>query len=169
MPLLLCRPKDAASRKSFDTNRTLRRWANRGCYRQPVNKRPVYAACTRQCVSSAFGVFGSAEIKDLACCQHLGKFNSVPGHQTSKDLSRIPENPSAQAQPMIRQFRLRVIILRRFLTNPDCIQRFQSEFPATNEDLCAATMVCRPRFGTRFGTRCVPQVLQNRLPFQLSH
>ena len=72
--------KDAASRKSFDTNRTLRRWANRGCYKQPVNKRPVYAACTRQCVSSAFGVFGSAEIKDLACYQYLGKFNSVPGH-----------------------------------------------------------------------------------------
>ena len=93
MPLLLCRPKDAASRKSFDTNRTLRRWANRGCYKQPVNKRPVYAACTHECVSSAFGASGTAQTKDLACYQHLGKSNSVPGHHHSKGFSGIASCP----------------------------------------------------------------------------
>jgi hypothetical protein len=49
--------------------------------KQPVNKRSVYAACTQKCVSSAFGAFGSTEIKDLACYQYVGKFNSLPGHQ----------------------------------------------------------------------------------------
>jgi len=88
MPLFLWRPKDAASRKSSGHRfRTLRRWANRGCYKQPVDKRLVYAACTQEWVSSGFGVFGSEEIKDLACYQHLGKFNSVPGHHISKHLA----------------------------------------------------------------------------------
>ena len=52
----------------------------RGCYRQPVDKRPVYAACTQECVPSAFSAFGTTQIKDLPCYQYLGKFNSVPGH-----------------------------------------------------------------------------------------
>jgi hypothetical protein len=76
-----------------DTNRTLRRWTNRGCCKQPVDKRPVYAACTQQCVSSAFGASGTRQIKDLACYQHLGKVNSVPGHHHSKGLSGIASCP----------------------------------------------------------------------------
>jgi hypothetical protein len=56
---------------------------------QLVDKRPVYAACTHECVSSAFGVSGATQIKDLACYQYLGKFNSIPGHHHSKELSGI--------------------------------------------------------------------------------
>src|SRR5580700_2407915 len=73
-----------------DTNRTLGRWANRGCYKQPVDKRAVYTACTQPCVSGAFGASGATQIKDLACYQYVGKFNSVPDHRISKHLFGIP-------------------------------------------------------------------------------
>jgi hypothetical protein len=49
----------------------------------------VYAACTQECVSGAFGAFDAAEIKDLSCCQYLGKFNSVPGHHIFNHLQQI--------------------------------------------------------------------------------
>ncbi len=75
--------------------------ANRGCFKQPMDKRPVYAACTQECVSSAFSAFGTTQIKDLPCYQYLGKFNSVPGHHISNDLSPAHENLSAHGQPMI--------------------------------------------------------------------
>jgi hypothetical protein len=81
-----------------DTNRTLGRWANRGCYKQPVNKRPVYAACTHECASGAFGASGATQIKDLACYQYVGKFNSVPGHHISKNLAE-----SRLALPVLSQ------------------------------------------------------------------
>jgi hypothetical protein len=49
----------------------------------------VYAACTQECVSSAFDASGTSQIKDLACYQYLGKFNSVPGHHLQTRLAPI--------------------------------------------------------------------------------
>jgi hypothetical protein len=60
-------------------------------YKQPVDKRAVYAACTQECVSSAFGAFGAAETKDFACYQYLGKFNSLPGHHKTKHFKCLPD------------------------------------------------------------------------------
>jgi hypothetical protein len=91
-----------------DTNRTLGRWANRGCNKQPVDKRPMYAACTQKCVSSAFGTFGSAEIKDLACYQYVGKFNSVPGHHVFKDLQDFQNALSFQFIPKLWRGEIRL-------------------------------------------------------------
>jgi hypothetical protein len=47
----------------------------------------MYAACTQGCVSSTFGASDTTQIKDLACYQYLGKFNSVPGHHVFNRLA----------------------------------------------------------------------------------